>query len=214
MGVIHLCSVRTSSLRYERFCGAGSPDTQMMATCHRPIPMRSSARSTRVRVAPATLGAIHMLLAPKHYARDPNCSSITRFDAERARDGERCLCGNVSAAPAQAHPRRHRGRSPWGLPTAACPTTRYLTHVYPRVYRELRARGRILFHCSRAGGLGDYLRSIPEALAVALLLERAFVLRCDTTTKNEGIHVPWSHVLNSYFEGPHVDWRGLPPKER
>ena len=61
--------------------------------------------------------------------------------------------------------------------------------------RERRARGHVLYHCSREGALGNYLRSVPEALVLSVLLDRAFVLRCDMPTKSEGIHVAWPHIL-------------------
>ena len=146
----------------------------------------------------------------------PNCS-FSAEAVERVHRMERCHCG--AAAPAlPPHPgrallarRQRRARLPaWGLPTAACPAARYLVKDYPRQYQRLRSEGRILFHCSRAGGLGDYMRSVPEAIVLAVLLERAFVLRCDTSTKDEGIHVPWPHVLPLHFVGAHFDWRGLP----
>ena len=157
--------------------------------------------------------------AGRSFLDAPNCS----FDyaaVARIRRQERCHCGLTNNVHTSDHgptapvgrgnglASARAGRRPrWGLPTAACPATHYLTSVYPRLHRERLKRGDVLFHCSRSGAFGDFVRSIPEALAISILLDRAFVLQCDTVTKDEGVKIEWPLHLPLYFTGPHFDWR-------
>lgn len=72
--------------------------------------------------------------------------------------------------------------SNWGLPTHACPATPYLLQEYPSSHERWLSEGRVLVHCSTSGGFGDYLKSLPSALVLSMLLELALVLRCDVPT--------------------------------
>lgn len=69
----------------------------------------------------------------------------------------------------------------------------------------------MLYHCATSGALGDYLRSIPEALVMSIILERAFVLQCDRVNKDEGVKILWPRTFEAFFTGAHFDWRGAFP---
>ena len=150
----------------------------------------------------------------------PNCT-FAAPTVERVRGREQCNCAPLTSsssvdavkfgASLGARSRRSRRRQPrWGLPTAACPAPRYLTHDYPRLHRERLRRGDVLYHCSNTGALGDYPRSIPEALVLSIVLDRAFLLQCDITNRDEGVKITWPTAIAAYFFGAHFDWR-LPP---
>ena len=96
---------------------------------------------------------------------------------------------------------------PWGLPTARCPAPESLAE-YASQHARRKREGRVLVHCESAGGWGNYARSLPLAVLVALILELALVLECDEqiTDHDGGRAAGLSHLLPRYFRGPHFDW--------
>lgn len=99
----------------------------------------------------------------------------------------------------------------WGLPSAGCPGnwTRYWTHVYPRLHREWRAKGRVVVHCTHHTGLGNYLRSVPGALVYSAITEQALTLYCDDRSimkKEGGRLVGMAPTLAQFLKSPHFDW--------
>ena len=96
----------------------------------------------------------------------------------------------------------------WGLPTASCPTTDYMMRELPVQHAQWKAQGRVLVHCSAAGGLGDYFKGLPAAFLLSLVLELAFVMECDTPQTLLGLPVKLPSYVQRFFIGPHFDWRG------
>ena len=83
----------------------------------------------------------------------------------------------------------------------------YLLEEYPRKHATWLRKGRVLYLCSRAGGWGDYLRTIPHAFVLSVLLDLAFVLECDhaiTSDEAQDTEVVWPKLLPRYFVGPHI----------
>ena len=69
----------------------------------------------------------------------------------------------------------------WGLPSAGCPYewTRFWADQFPRLHREWRAQNRVVVHCSRHTGFGNWVSGLPAALMYSLATEQALSLRCD-----------------------------------
>lgn len=61
----------------------------------------------------------------------------------------------------------------------------------------------MLIHCDRSA-LGNYMRVLPTALLVSVLLELALVLECDkpADSMRKSAELP----LSEYFRSPHIDW--------
>lgn len=135
----------------------------------------------------------------------PACEQLPREEGG-------CHCGALNSTA----PLRHRrGRShastsrAWGLPSEGCLATNWTTFLvrdYPALHRQWRAEGRVLEHCSRSTGLGDYLRSLPSALVFSALTELALTLRCGAQLKDEGRPSTMHAQVATYFTGPHFDW--------
>ena len=95
----------------------------------------------------------------------------------------------------------------WGLPTAACPLDEaaasfWLTD-FPAKHARWKKEGRVLIHCDRSA-LGNYMRVLPTALLVSVLLELALVLECDQPADSERAFAELP--LSEYFRSPHIDW--------
>ena len=95
----------------------------------------------------------------------------------------------------------------WGLPTAACPldeeAARFWLTEFPAKHARWKKEGRVLIHCDRSA-LGNYMRVLPTALLVSVLLELALVLECDkpADSMRKSAELP----LSEYFRSPHIDW--------
>ncbi len=65
----------------------------------------------------------------------------------------------------------------------------------------------MLVHCSRSASLGNYMRSVPAAVLLGLLLDRAIVLRCDRPWKDPKTRrkVLIDSQLAAYFRGAHFE---------
>ena len=119
----------------------------------------------------------------------------------RVEEGD-CRCSAHGMAPLDPEMKR------WGLPTPECPAAPYLLHDFPIQHQQWRAQGRVLVHCNRGTGLGDYLRGLPSAFILSLILELAFVVECDQVQTNSGLPMRLSHYLQRYFQGPHFNFSG------
>ena len=97
---------------------------------------------------------------------------------------------------------------PWGQPNPQCPAGSKL-QAFAAAHEHRKRNGRILLHCETASGLGNYLRSVPVAALLAMVLELALVLECDEVLPDhDGGHAAGlSHLLSTYFRGPLFDWR-------
>ena len=134
----------------------------------------------------------------------------TRASLQR---GERCRCPLVRSS---RRPQSHKGGmgEAWGLPTHQCPAGDYLLRSYPAQHAVWLAQGRVLFHCSSSLGFGDYLRSIPPALVVAISMELALLLQCDIPTfdpLNPKRPVLHGQHVGRLFDGAHFAWDADPP---
>ena len=122
--------------------------------------------------------------------------------AARATLGSGCRCGRAPPASSEIAPR-------YGLPTEPCPLSVGLQRYAAR-HPKLLAEGRVLIHCSRSGAVGNYVRSVPAAVLLAILLDRALVLRCDRPLRDGGRPVRTDRTLAAFFRGPHFDpWREI-----
>lgn len=119
----------------------------------------------------------------------------------RVLQGVTCAGGDVPTRRGVAE-----APTPWGLPTATCPATPYLLEQYPRLHAQWKRSGRLLVHCARSAALGNYVLSIPAALLLSILLERALILECDEPAEDLGRTVELSSQLRRYWRGPHFDW--------
>ena len=129
-----------------------------------------------------------------------------RHHAER--HGMGCACGPHHDAAGS--PRSHaRPRVPtgWGLPTAMCPASTFLTDEFPALHRRWLRDDRVLYHCPDASGLGDFMRGIPSSFLLSILLELAFVIDCDLVQWSRGRQVRTNAFVKRFFVGPHFDWR-------
>ena len=141
-----------------------------------------SSRVVAVAILLAGIVAwLHAKAAPRASWEPPPPLTEQACEASGAHT-ERCRCSsvarttNLTVAPSRVE---H-----WGLPTPSCPAVPYMLKEYPTLHRRWHAEGRILIHCSRSAGLGNYMRSVPAAVLLALLLDRALVLRCDRPWKD------------------------------
>ena len=127
-------------------------------------------------------------------ARPVPCASLVPAN-------ETCTCaapmGSSSSLPADER---------WGLPSDGCPAAPYLVDEYPKRHAALIAEGRILIHCARSNNFGNYLQSVPSAVLMSVLTDRALILECDV--EGAAINVTLtSQKLHRYFRGPHFSWR-------
>ena len=119
-------------------------------------------------------------------ARPVPCASLVPAN-------ETCTCaapmGSSSSLPADER---------WGLPSDGCPAAPYLVDEYPKRHAALIAEGRILIHCARSNNFGDYLQSVPSAVLMSVLADRALILECDV--EGAAINVTLtSQKLHRYF---------------
>lgn len=115
-------------------------------------------------------------------------------------------CSGSARVPARVSPPALPAAEAWGLPTRSCGASSFLLDDYPQQHRRWLSKGRVLVFCSRSGAVGNYLRQLPTAFAVAALTRRALVLDCDQQMMDRGKPIRIMRLLHGYFRGPHFDW--------
>ena len=128
-------------------------------------------------------------------------------EARQSVHKERLCHGSASAFPHDSRP------VSWGLPTAACrlddAASRFWLIEFPAKHARWKREGRVLIHCDRSA-LGNYMRALPTALLVSVLLELALVLECDQANPEAphgARHQRFARLpLSEYFRSPHIDW--------
>ena len=115
-------------------------------------------------------------------------------------------CSGAARVPASLSPPALPASESWGLPTRSCGASSFLLDDYPQQHRRSLSKGRVLVFCSRSGAVGNYVRQLPTAFAVAALTRRALVLECDQRMLDRGKPIRIMRLLRGYFRGPHFDW--------
>ena len=144
-------------------------------------------------------------MPPSYDVRSQSWSADTCHPIKAHSAGVGCACkasiGDASAAGAAAP------MGGWGLPTSSCPISPYLRDELPALHVQWMQQDRVLYHCPDAGGFGDWLRGLPSAFLLSIMLELAFVIDCDVVMRSHGRVIRTNSFVKKFFVGPHFDWR-------